>query len=93
MRSDCRTWISAPNGAGTWAHRAALLDSQRRLRPCRTTRRPSYGTEAQTVMRIEKGHVAGPELNGQTSAADLGLARMMSQKRSSSAVRCPSARV
>jgi glycine cleavage system aminomethyltransferase T len=27
-----------------------------------------YGTEALGVMRIEKGHVAGNELNGQTTA-------------------------
>jgi sarcosine oxidase subunit alpha len=40
-----------------------------------------YGTEALGVMRIEKGHVAGNELNGQTTAADLGLARMMSNKK------------
>ena len=29
-------------------------------------------------MRIEKGHVAGNELNGETTAADLGLGRLMS---------------
>jgi sarcosine oxidase subunit alpha len=40
-----------------------------------------YGTEALGVMRIEKGHVAGNELNGQTSARDLGLDRMMSRKK------------
>jgi sarcosine oxidase subunit alpha len=40
-----------------------------------------YGTEALAVMRIEKGHVAGNELNGQTTAADLGLGRMMSTKK------------
>ena len=40
-----------------------------------------YGTEALGVMRIEKGHVAGPELNGTTTAADLGLAKMMSRKK------------
>lgn len=40
-----------------------------------------YGTEAMTVMRIEKGHVAGGELNGMTTAADLGLGRMMSTKK------------
>jgi sarcosine oxidase subunit alpha len=33
------------------------------------------------VLRIEKGHVAGNELNGQTTAADLGLGRMMSTKK------------
>ena len=37
-----------------------------------------YGTEAMSVMRIEKGHVAGNELNGQTTAYDLGLSRMLS---------------
>jgi methylglutamate dehydrogenase subunit C len=40
-----------------------------------------YGTEALSVMRIEKGHVAGNELNGQTVARDLGLGRMMSAKK------------
>jgi methylglutamate dehydrogenase subunit C len=38
----------------------------------------AYGTEALSVMRIEKGHAAGAELNGQTVARDLGLGRMMS---------------
>jgi sarcosine oxidase subunit alpha len=37
-----------------------------------------YGTEALGVMRIEKGHIGGGELNGQTTARDLGLGRMMS---------------
>lgn len=36
----------------------------------------AYGTEALGVMRIEKGHAAGNELNGQTTALHLGLARM-----------------
>jgi sarcosine oxidase subunit alpha len=40
-----------------------------------------YGIEALSVMRIEKGHAAGNELNGTTTAADLGLGRMMSQKK------------
>lgn len=40
-----------------------------------------YGTEALGVLRIEKGHVAGNELNGQTTARDLGLGRMMSTKK------------
>ena len=40
-----------------------------------------YGVEALSVMRIEKGHVAGGELNGATTAADLGLGRMMSSKK------------
>ena len=40
-----------------------------------------YGIEALSVMRIEKGHPAGGELNGQTTARDLGLGRMMSTKK------------
>jgi hypothetical protein len=40
-----------------------------------------YGTEALSVLRIEKGHAAGAELNGQTVARDLGLGRMMSTKK------------
>ncbi|WP_138464300.1 sarcosine oxidase subunit alpha family protein [Poseidonocella sp. HB161398] len=40
-----------------------------------------YGTEALGVLRIEKGHAAGAELNGQTTAAMLGLGRMVSQKK------------
>jgi sarcosine oxidase subunit alpha len=40
-----------------------------------------YGTEALSVMRIEKGHVAGNEIDGRTTAADLGLGRMMSQNK------------
>jgi sarcosine oxidase subunit alpha len=39
-----------------------------------------YGTEALGVMRIEKGHIAGNELNGTTTARDLGLGRMMGKK-------------
>ena len=40
-----------------------------------------YGTEPLGVMRIEKGHPAGPELNGQTTASDLGLGKMVSKKK------------
>jgi methylglutamate dehydrogenase subunit C len=40
-----------------------------------------YGLEALNVMRIEKGHVTGAELNGQTTARDLGLGRMQSAKK------------
>jgi heterotetrameric sarcosine oxidase alpha subunit len=40
-----------------------------------------YGTEAMAAMRIEKGHVAGAEINGQTAPADLGLARLVSAKK------------
>ncbi|MGL4288176.1 MAG: sarcosine oxidase subunit alpha family protein [Phreatobacter sp.] len=40
-----------------------------------------YGLEAMGAMRIEKGHVAGPELDGRTTPADLGLGRMVSAKK------------
>ena len=42
-----------------------------------------YGTEALGVMRIEKGHAAGNELNGQTTGAMLGLGMMVSKKKDS----------
>lgn len=41
----------------------------------------AYGTEALGVMRIEKGHPAGNELNGQTTARQLGLAGFVSKKK------------
>ena len=37
-----------------------------------------YGTEAMGILRIEKGHVVGGELNGRATADDLGFGRMMS---------------
>ena len=40
-----------------------------------------YGTEAMGIMRIEKGHVAGPELDGRTTATDLGLQKLLSSKK------------
>ena len=40
-----------------------------------------YGTEALGVMRIEKGHAAGNELNGQTTGEMLGLGGMVSKKK------------
>ncbi|MEP1613446.1 MAG: glycine cleavage T C-terminal barrel domain-containing protein, partial [Roseobacter sp.] len=42
-----------------------------------------YGTEALSVMRIEKGHAAGNELNGTTTAQNLGLGRMVSKAKDS----------
>jgi sarcosine oxidase subunit alpha len=40
-----------------------------------------YGLEAMGVLRIEKGHVAGAEIDGRTTPADLGLARLVSRKK------------
>ena len=36
-----------------------------------------YGLDALNTLRIEKGHITGAELNGNTSAADLGFERML----------------
>ncbi len=36
-----------------------------------------YGLDALNTLRIEKGHVTGAELNGNTSAGDLGFGRML----------------
>ena len=40
-----------------------------------------YGTEALGALRIEKGHVAGAELDGRTTLHDLGLGGMGSTKK------------
>ena len=40
-----------------------------------------YGLEAMDVLRVEKGHVAGNEINGTTTAADLGFGGLMSKKK------------
>jgi heterotetrameric sarcosine oxidase alpha subunit len=66
--------IAAPAGHGEALLRA-LMDAGAALGVT------LYGTEALSVMRIEKGHVAGSELNGQTVARDLGLGKMLSQKK------------
>ncbi|WP_072394355.1 sarcosine oxidase subunit alpha family protein [Hyphomicrobium sp. CS1GBMeth3] len=41
----------------------------------------AYGTEALGVMRIEKGHISGPELNGNTTPQDVGLGGMVAKKK------------
>ena len=40
-----------------------------------------YGTESMGTLRIEKGHVAGPELEGRTTMKDLGLDGLASSKK------------
>ncbi|MGB6602954.1 MAG: 2Fe-2S iron-sulfur cluster-binding protein [Steroidobacteraceae bacterium] len=39
-----------------------------------------YGLDALNTLRIEKGHITGAELNGNTSAADLGFERMLKKQ-------------
>lgn len=40
-----------------------------------------YGTEALGTLRIEKGHISGPEMDGRTTMADVGLGKMASSKK------------
>ncbi len=40
-----------------------------------------YGTEAMGALRIEKGHVAGPEIEGRTTLRDIGLESFASSKK------------
>ncbi|UCI28531.1 sarcosine oxidase subunit alpha family protein [Mesorhizobium sp. B2-8-5] len=39
-----------------------------------------YGVEALGALRVEKGHVAGPEIDGRTTLDDLGLGRMVGKR-------------
>jgi len=41
----------------------------------------AYGVEALNVLRIEKGHVTHSELEGRTTADDVGLSRMMAMQK------------
>lgn len=40
-----------------------------------------YGVEALAALRIEKGHVAGSEIDGRTTLDDIGLGKMASRKK------------
>ena len=40
-----------------------------------------YGTEALSNLRIEMGHVAGPELDGRTIPYDVSLEGLVSKKK------------
>jgi heterotetrameric sarcosine oxidase alpha subunit len=64
--------IPADYGLNFWT---ALLDSGADLDVI------PYGTEAMNILRIEKGHVTGAELNGRVTADDLGFAGMMSKQK------------
>ncbi|MER9579922.1 hypothetical protein NKI78_30695 [Mesorhizobium sp. M0400] len=39
-----------------------------------------YGVEALGALRVEKGQVAGPEIDGRTTLDDLGLSRMAGKR-------------
>ena len=40
-----------------------------------------YGIETLGALRVEKGHVAGPELDGRTTADDLGLGKLVKRNK------------
>ncbi|MCC6470111.1 MAG: sarcosine oxidase subunit alpha family protein [Alphaproteobacteria bacterium] len=60
--------VPADRGAAVWQ---ALLDAGAPFGIA------PYGVDALNILRIEKGHVTGAELNGRTTADDLGFARML----------------
>ena len=64
-------YVGATAGAAAWTR---LLDAgaQFGLAP--------YGVEALGALRVEKGHVAGPEIDGRTTLDDLGLGRMVGKR-------------
>jgi sarcosine oxidase subunit alpha len=65
-------YVPADQGAALWR---ALLDGA-------TARGGgSYGLEALGALRVEKGHVGGPELDGRATLEDLGLGRMASTRK------------
>ena len=67
----CELYIGARAGQALWQH---LLDcgADHGLRP--------YGVEALGALRVEKGHVAGPEIDGRTTIGDLGMGRMVAKR-------------
>jgi methylglutamate dehydrogenase subunit C len=60
--------VPAGHALKAWS---AVLEAGKRFRIA------PYGLEALNTLRIEKGHVTGAELNGNTSADDLGFQRML----------------
>jgi sarcosine oxidase subunit alpha len=66
-------YVAADHGAALWR---ALLDG------AQARGGAAYGLEALGALRVEKGHVGGPELDGRATLDDLGLGRMASTKKS-----------
>lgn len=64
-------YVGATAGEQLWSR---LLEAGRllELKP--------YGVEALGALRVEKGHVAGPEIDGRTTLDDLGLGRMAGKR-------------
>ena len=66
--------LAVPAGYGE-AVADALMEAGREEGIC------AYGVEALNVLRIEKGHVTHSELEGRTTADDVGLGRMMAMQK------------
>jgi glycine cleavage system aminomethyltransferase T len=64
-------YVGASNGENAWRH---LIDvgAPHGLKP--------YGVEALGALRIEKGHAAGPEIDGRTTLSDLSMGRMVAKR-------------
>ena len=83
----CRRACSASPSPASWPTRSPCPPAMATRCGGRSWMRASefgitpYGTEALGVMRIEKGHVAGNEINGQTTARDLGLGKLLSTRK------------
>jgi heterotetrameric sarcosine oxidase alpha subunit len=65
-------YVGASKGMALWQHLLAV-GKPFALAP--------YGVEALGALRVEKGHVAGPEIDGRTTAEDLGLSRMIGERK------------
>jgi sarcosine oxidase subunit alpha len=65
-------YVGADHGAALWQ---ALLEG------AKARGGTAYGLEALGALRVEKGHVGGPELDGRATLDDLGLGRMASTKK------------
>ena len=65
-------YIPAGYGFHIWEYLMQVGD-EFNLRP--------YGTEAMGALRIEKGHVAGPEIEGRTTLKDIGMDGFASKKK------------
>jgi glycine cleavage system aminomethyltransferase T len=65
-------YVPADHGAALWR---ALLDG------AKARGGGAYGLEALGALRVEKGHVGGPELDGRATLDDLGLGKMASTRK------------
>ncbi|WP_373504247.1 hypothetical protein [Aestuariivirga sp.] len=64
--------MGANSGERQWPHLLAI-DEAFGPKPC--------GDEALGELRVEKGHIAGPEIDGRATLEDLGPARMIGKRK------------